>query len=201
MLWEKKMTINYSLNSNIPVIDETDVLVVGGGPGGFSAAVMAARQGAKTMLVERNNAPGGMAYLGEVSPFMSNHINNVTLDAPLYVDWNFEMWKLLGLPEEEFSRDVVQNTPLSKEISMLAAENLLKKAVKSDGLFFTLLINNYILFFYVYPIIPMIVSYVILGTFWKVCCMSTRSVNMCPSLPNVPIFTTGTLISIIFSTS
>ena len=122
------MTINYSLNSNIPVIDETDVLVVGGGPGGFSAAVMAARQGAKTMLVERNNAPGGMAYLGEVSPFMSNHINNVTLDAPLYVDWNFEMWKLLGLPEEEFSRDVVQNTPLSKEISILAAENLLKKA-------------------------------------------------------------------------
>ena len=122
------MTINYSLNSNIPVIDETDVLVVGGGPGGFSAAVMAARQGAKTMLVERNNAPGGMAYLGEVSPFMSNHINNVTLDAPLYVDWNFEMWKLLGLPEEEFSRDVVQNTPLSKEISMLAAEQLLKNA-------------------------------------------------------------------------
>ena len=122
------MTINYSFNQNIPVIGETDVLVIGGGPGGFSAAVMASRQGVKTMLIERSNAPGGMAYLGEVSPFMSNHINNVTLDAPLYVDWNLEMWKLLGLPEEEFSRNVVQNTPLSKEISMLAAEKLLKNA-------------------------------------------------------------------------
>jgi glycine/D-amino acid oxidase-like deaminating enzyme len=122
------MTINYSIDRNIPVIGETDVLVIGGGPGGFSAAVMAARQGVKVMLVERSNAPGGMAYLGEISPFMSNHINDVTLDAPLYADWNFEMWKLKGLPEEEFSRDVVQNTPLSKEISMLAAEKLLENA-------------------------------------------------------------------------
>ena len=52
---------------------------------------------------------------------------------------------------------------------------------------------------YEYLIIPMIVSYVILGTFWKVCCMSTRSVNIWPSLPKVPILTTGTLISIILS--
>ena len=37
----------------IPVIAETDVLVVGGGPGGLGAAVMAARNGAKTLLVER----------------------------------------------------------------------------------------------------------------------------------------------------
>lgn len=122
------MTINYSIKQDIPVIGEADVLVIGGGPGGFSAAVMAARQGMKTILVERSNAPGGMAYLGEISPFMSNHINNVTFDAPLYADWNFEMWKLNGKDEKEFSRDVEQNTPLSKEISMLAAEKLLNDA-------------------------------------------------------------------------
>lgn len=119
------MTTAYSVCREIPVIAETDVLVVGGGPGGVSAAVMAARQGVDVMLVERSNAPGGMAYLGEITPFMSNHINNVTLDAPLYVDWNLEMWKLNGLPEEKFSRHVTQNLPLSKEIAMLAAENLL----------------------------------------------------------------------------
>ncbi len=124
----KTMNINYSLNCQIPVIGETDILVIGGGPGGFSAAVMAARQGIATMLVESSNAPGGMAYLGEISPFMSNHINNVTLDAPLYVDWNREMWKLNGWDEAEFSDDVKQNIPLSKEIAMLAAENLLNQA-------------------------------------------------------------------------
>ena len=37
----------------IPVLAETDVLVVGSGPGGFSAALAAAREGGDTMLVER----------------------------------------------------------------------------------------------------------------------------------------------------
>jgi len=36
-----------------PVMAETDVLVVGGGPGGLSPAPAAAREGVDTMLVER----------------------------------------------------------------------------------------------------------------------------------------------------
>lgn len=36
-----------------PVMAETDVLVVGSGPGGISAALAAAREGVDTMLVER----------------------------------------------------------------------------------------------------------------------------------------------------
>ena len=36
-----------------------DVVVVGGGPGGFAAAVTAARAGAKVLLVERNGYLGG----------------------------------------------------------------------------------------------------------------------------------------------
>lgn len=37
----------------LSVLHETEVLVVGGGPAGFAAAVAAARAGAKTALVER----------------------------------------------------------------------------------------------------------------------------------------------------
>ena len=48
-----------------------DVLVVGGGPAGFSAAVCAARHGAKTILAERNGYLGGMATAGLVGPFMT----------------------------------------------------------------------------------------------------------------------------------
>jgi len=43
----------------IPVLAETDVLVVGSGPGGLAAAIGAARKGVDTMLVERYGCFGG----------------------------------------------------------------------------------------------------------------------------------------------
>ncbi len=56
------------------VCHDTDVLVVGGGPAGVAAAVAAARNGAKTCLVERYGHLGGMATGGLVIliPFLSD---------------------------------------------------------------------------------------------------------------------------------
>jgi heterodisulfide reductase subunit A-like polyferredoxin len=42
-----------------PVIAQTDVLVIGGGPPGLTAAIAAGRLGAKTMIVERYGSLGG----------------------------------------------------------------------------------------------------------------------------------------------
>lgn len=50
-----------------PVADEVDVLVLGAGPAGFGAALAAARNGAKTMIVEQYNCAGGMATAGMMS--------------------------------------------------------------------------------------------------------------------------------------
>ncbi len=44
----------------VPVVAETDVLVVGSGPAGLAAAVGAAREGVATMLVERYGCFGGV---------------------------------------------------------------------------------------------------------------------------------------------
>ena len=44
----------------IPVVREVDVVVAGGGPAGIAAATAAARNGAKTLLVERYGYLGGM---------------------------------------------------------------------------------------------------------------------------------------------
>ncbi|MFC1578067.1 FAD-dependent oxidoreductase [Thermodesulfobacteriota bacterium] len=43
----------------VPVMAETEVLVVGSGPGGLAAALASARQGAETMLMERFGCFGG----------------------------------------------------------------------------------------------------------------------------------------------
>ena len=43
----------------LDVIHETDVLVVGSGPGGLAAALAAARTGARTTLLERFGCFGG----------------------------------------------------------------------------------------------------------------------------------------------
>lgn len=55
---------------SLPVIAECDVLVVGGGPGGIGAAVSAARNGAKTILVERFGSFGGTWTAGILSAIM-----------------------------------------------------------------------------------------------------------------------------------
>ena len=50
----------------VPVFHRADVVVVGGGPAGFAAAVAAARQGAKVALVERYGSLGGLFTNGMV---------------------------------------------------------------------------------------------------------------------------------------
>jgi len=47
------------MRESLPVIDEADVVVVGGGTSGFIAATAAARTGARTILVERFGYLGG----------------------------------------------------------------------------------------------------------------------------------------------
>ncbi len=53
-----------SRHHNVPIAYEADVVVVGGGPGGFAAALQAARMGARTIMVERFDMPGGVHTSG-----------------------------------------------------------------------------------------------------------------------------------------
>jgi hypothetical protein len=58
-----------------PVIAETEVLVLGGGPAGITAAAAAARAGRRTLLVERYGFLGGMGTAAGVTNFCGLHAN------------------------------------------------------------------------------------------------------------------------------
>ena len=62
------MKSSVKIEKIVPVVGDYDVVVCGGGPAGFIAAIAAARQGARTALVERYGFLGGMATIGYVNP-------------------------------------------------------------------------------------------------------------------------------------
>lgn len=75
-------------NKEIKVVDECDVIVVGGGPGGIGAAVAAARNGANTILIERYGYLGGMGTGGLVTiiPCLSDFDGNMQI-AGINQEW------------------------------------------------------------------------------------------------------------------
>jgi hypothetical protein len=102
--------------SDVPVLRETDVLVVGGGTSGATCASAAAREGAKTVLLELCPGLGGAATVGGVSAYwygrywsgfclrITKIVDEVhkTINFPLHINklngrWNIEakMYALL----------------------------------------------------------------------------------------------------------
>lgn len=104
-----------------PIAGSFDVIVAGGGPAGVVAAVAAARNGARTLLIERYGFVGGMATSALVTPISEfrvggrQHIGGIPLEL---------MRRAAGLGGAEIDRDS-GNWPVNDELFKLAAQRLL----------------------------------------------------------------------------
>jgi len=108
----------------IPVIATYDVVVCGGGPSGFMAAIAAARGGAKVALIERHGFLGGMATASLVAPIsVFNYNERRIIDG---LPWEFieRLIEVGGAREEK----PIGNITFSPEKYKLIAQRMVLEA-------------------------------------------------------------------------
>jgi len=117
---EKRSSLPQPVGRSNEVMRQTyDVVVVGGGPGGFSAAVAAAKQGARVLLVERYGFLGGMATVGLVNPFMGYKLRGKRLTSSVFNE-------LLDKLEREGALDEGEHV-FDDEVMKLVLDEMMKQ--------------------------------------------------------------------------
>jgi thioredoxin reductase (NADPH) len=98
-----------------------DMLIVGGGPGGYTAALYAARAGLSVALLEKLSAGGQMALTSEIDNYPG---------FPEGVD-GFELGMQMKAGAERFGAETV-----NAEVFQLKLEDEVKEAETSEGVFY-----------------------------------------------------------------
>lgn len=123
-----------TITKKIPVVASYDVVVCGGGPAGFIAALAASREGTKVALIERYGFLGGMATAGYVAPmsvFSYNGERNIG-----GLPWEFiERLQAMG---GAFVEEPLNNVAFDPELYKLCAQRM----VLESGV--DLFMNSYI---------------------------------------------------------
>ena len=120
---------------HVPIVEQTDVIVCGGGPAGIAAAIVAARSGARTRLIELHGCLGGVWTAGLLSwiidgkdkPGVMQEIiarlrarDACTIDAVKIVDFDIET-KYRGKDlERDFAYDAEQMKRVLEEMAVEA---------------------------------------------------------------------------------
>ena len=108
----------------VPVLAETDVLVVGSGPGGLAAALAAAREGADTILLERCGSFGGtITQAGVESIAWYRHTGTVDIEG-IGIEFEARAQQMGASDPEPQSRSQALNTELFKVV----ADTLIQEA-------------------------------------------------------------------------
>jgi hypothetical protein len=120
---------------DIPVLTDTDVLVIGGSPTGVAAAIGAAREGARVMLLERFGFLGGQMTAGLMltihRPFWDAHGRRIVGGVPLELirevirlGGTRDCFQHLEQDDDHFWGDAWTATALDPEVNKLALQKL-----------------------------------------------------------------------------
>lgn len=113
----------------IPVIDDVDVLVCGGGPAGIGAAIRAGRMGVSTMVIEAQDCLGGIATAGMMSHWGGHSSSSILQEL---FDRAYAKCSLLGWVEENHcGRNAIHH-----EVQKIVLQEMAEEA-KVKCLFYT----------------------------------------------------------------
>ena len=113
-----------TLTKEVPIVGEYDIVVCGGGPAGFIAAISAARMGYRTALIERLGFLGGTATAGLVMPISGFFHNGCQVIGS--IPWEFiQRMQALGGVEVEMPKGHIS---ANVELYKLVAQRMVSEA-------------------------------------------------------------------------
>jgi hypothetical protein len=119
-----------------PVFGQYDVVVAGGGASGLVAAVAAARNGARTALVERSGCLGGTATSGMVAQWVGFYNGDVRVAGGIAYELTRRVQALGGsegfrrytMAEASAQPVTITNFPFNPEVVKIAADEIAREA-------------------------------------------------------------------------
>ncbi|AOM81751.1 FAD-dependent oxidoreductase [Salisediminibacterium beveridgei] len=111
--------------------DHYDVVVAGGGPSGIMAAVAAAREGAKTLLIERYGFLGGMATNALVGPLQTFHAGENQIAFGLAEEAIQRLKKIGGTPGHV--KDMIGFVPTITPVDVEKLKYVYQEMVEESG--------------------------------------------------------------------
>lgn len=120
-------TMKYACAKELKILHAADCIVVGGGPAGCAAAIMATRQGMNVLLLERYGFAGGAAVSQLVPVVLSQNGKDFP---PIWHEWMLEM-KRIGKVREMVRREQQKHwfsATYAPESAKQAWDNLLDSA-------------------------------------------------------------------------